>query len=408
MLEECGVGVPKERRMSTGSKVLPSVVAIAIATLASAASTLLNAQPTAPASVGIGDSDLGGVVTSAQGPEAGVWVIAETHGLPTRYIKIVVTDEQGRYVLPELPKANYEVWVRGYGLVDSPKVKSAPGKILNLNATVAPNQAATAEIYPAGWWFSMLKIPDKSLFPGTGAGGNGMSERVRSQGQWLAGIKTLGCGSCHQLGNKPTRLISKELGSFDSSYAAWMHRLQIGPAAEIMIRNIGELDTPNVIRNFADWTDRIAAGELPKSKPARPTGVERNVVITMWDWAGPKDYLHDEIATDKRNPTVNANGKIYGATEDSTDLMPVLDPVANTVTQVKLFPRDATTPAGMFISQNSDFPKLPSLYWGSEKMWDAQTTPHNPMFDHLGRVWLTTRIRQPNTPAFCKKGSEHP
>ena len=393
--------------MRTRITLLLGLAAIAIAAFASAPATQVNAQQTAPAGVSIGDSDLGGVVASAKGPEAGVWVIAETRDLPTRYIKIVVTDDQGRYVLPDLPKANYEVWVRGYGLVDSPKVKGAPGKILNLNAVAAPNESAAAEIYPAGWWFSMLRIPDKRLFPGTGAGGNGMSERVRSQGQWLAGIKMLGCGSCHQIGNKPTRQISKELGSFDSSYAAWMNRLQIGPAAEIMIRNIGELDTPNVIRNFADWTDRIAAGELPKSKPSRPSGVERSVVITMWDWAGPKDYLHDEIATDKRNPTLNANGKIYGATEDSTDLIPVLDPMTNSVAQVRLYPRDADTPTGMFISQGN-FPKLPSLYWGEEKMWQSQTTPHNPMFDDKGRVWFTTRIRGASTPAFCKKGSDHP
>jgi hypothetical protein len=37
-------------------------------------------------------------------------------------VKIVVTDDRGRYVVPDLPRANYNVWVRGYGLVDSPKV----------------------------------------------------------------------------------------------------------------------------------------------------------------------------------------------------------------------------------------------------------------------------------------------
>src|SRR5882757_3716864 len=62
---------------------------------------------------------IGGTVIGPKGPEAGVWVIAETKDLPTRYIKIVVTDDQGRYLLPDLPKAKYKVWVRGYGLVDS-------------------------------------------------------------------------------------------------------------------------------------------------------------------------------------------------------------------------------------------------------------------------------------------------
>src|SRR5262249_3107324 len=174
-------------------------------------------------------------------PEAGVWGIGEARDLPTRFIKIVITDDQGRYVIPELPKgATYDVGGRGYGLVDSEKVKSAPGRILNLSAVVAPSEAAAAEYYPAQWGFGMVRVRGRSLFAGGGAAGNGMPEKIRSQGQWLASIKTLGCGSCHQLGNKPTRLISEALGKFDSSYAAWTHRLQVGPAAEIMIRNIGE------------------------------------------------------------------------------------------------------------------------------------------------------------------------
>src|SRR5262245_21233875 len=94
-----------------------------------------NAQQT----VSIDNDDIGGVVTSSKGPEAGVWVIAETSDLQTKLVKIVVTDDAGRYVLPDLPKANYSVWVRGYGLVDSQKVTAAPGKVVNLTATIAPN-----------------------------------------------------------------------------------------------------------------------------------------------------------------------------------------------------------------------------------------------------------------------------
>src|SRR5262249_30328154 len=190
----------------------------------------------------------------------GVWVIAETRDLPTRFIKIVVTDDQGRYVIPELPKgATYDVWVRGYGLVDSEKVKSAPARVLNLSAVAPPSGAAAAEDSPAQWWTSMPKNPEKGLFPATGTAGNGMPEKIRSQGQWLASIKTLGCGSCHQLGNKPTRLISEALGKFDSSYAAWTHRLQVGPAAEIMIPNIGQNDTTRATSNFGHRTQRGAA-----------------------------------------------------------------------------------------------------------------------------------------------------
>src|SRR4029077_19666206 len=120
-------------------------------------------------------ADIGGVVTSSKGPEAGVWVIAETTELPTKFTKIVVTDDRGRYLMPDLPKANYKVWVRGYGLVDSQAIQSAPGQILNLAAVVAPSARAAAEYYPAVYWFSLMHVPDKSEFPGTGPKGNGIN-----------------------------------------------------------------------------------------------------------------------------------------------------------------------------------------------------------------------------------------
>src|SRR5258706_15313411 len=108
-----------------------------------APATTARAQPATAAQVRIDADDIGGVVTGASGPEAGAWVIAETRDLPTKYVKIGVTDDRGRYLMPDLPKANYDVWVRGYGLVDSPKVNSAPGKPLDLKPVPAPN-ATTA------------------------------------------------------------------------------------------------------------------------------------------------------------------------------------------------------------------------------------------------------------------------
>src|ERR1700760_509452 len=124
-------------------RILCGIVALIAITVSSA-----RAQQATTPLVTIDDDDLGGVVRSPSGPEAGVWVIAETHDLPVRYIKIVVTDDQGRYVIPDLPKANYDVWVRGYGLVDSAKVKSEPGKQLNLTAVPAPNDKEAAKYYP--------------------------------------------------------------------------------------------------------------------------------------------------------------------------------------------------------------------------------------------------------------------
>src|SRR5215467_13564067 len=209
---------------------------------------------------------------------------------------------------------------------------------------VAPSPAAAAEYYPAVYWYSMLKVPDKSAFPGTGEA-NGIPENLKSQAQWLDIVKTNGCFTCHQLGNKATRTIPKEFSHFKTSTEAWERRIQSGQAMTQMTTNIGRLDTQRALKLFADWTDRIAAGDLPASRPSRPQGVERNVVVTLWDWAGPKDYLHDEVSTDKRNPTVNANGLIFGATEESTDLFPILDPMNHKATRVEMLVREPKTPS---------------------------------------------------------------
>jgi len=388
------------RRLVSGVSV--GFVGIALALSVAVSFIGSTAQQAVSESIRIDDDDIGGVVTGPNGPEAGVWVIAETADLPTRFVKIVVTDDQGRYVVPDLPKATYSVWVRGYGLVDSPKVRTEPGKIVNLKSVVAPNAAAAAEYYPAIYWYAMLKVPDKSEFPGTGLGGNGIPVTLKSQAQWLDVVKTNGCYTCHQLGNKATRTIPKDLGHFTSSTEAWARRIVSGQAMTQMTNNIGRLDARRALALFADWTDRIAAGELPASKPTRPEGIERSVVVTLWDWAGPKDYLHDEVSTDKRNPRVNANGLIYGATEESRDLFPVLDPVSHKATQVKMPVRDPNTPSS---KQN---PMTPSPYWGDEPIWDSQTSMHNPMFDEKGRVWFTSRVGAPANPDFCKRGSDHP
>ena len=111
-----------------------------------------------------------------------------------------------------------------------------------------------------------------------------------------------------------------------------------------MVNTISQLDPQLAFQYFGEWTDRIAKGELPFTKPPRPQGIERNVVLTLWDWSRPEAYLHDLTPTDRRNPTVNANGKLYGTAEESTDYLPVLDPAHNSVSEIKHPVRDPNTP----------------------------------------------------------------
>ena len=383
--------------MRTRSIVRISGVLVGFVALLSAA------MPRPGARVHVAENDIGGVVTGPRGPEAGVWVIAETNDLPTKFVRIVVTDDQGRYLIPDLPKASYSVWVRGYGLVDSPKSKSAGGQTLNLTAVAAPNARAAAAYYPAGYWFSMLKVPEKSEFPGTGLTGNGISPNVKSQGDWIRTIKSGTCMACHQLGSKGTRELPPAYSQIKPSVAAWERRVQSGQAGSQMLSAIDNLGKPRALSLFADWTDRIAAGEVPASAPQRPQGVERNIVITEWDWADPKSYLHDVVSTDRRNPTINANGLLYGSLELSSDYLPVLDPVHNTISRVPLTVRDPATPVATGPNTGA-----PSAYFGDEPPWTSKNNVHNAMFDEKGRVWITSTIRPADNPAFCKAGSTHP
>ena len=142
--------------MSFRQLLFSTAAAIGITAMALAVPDSVGAQQTV---IQIDKDDIGGVVSGPNGPEAGVWVIAETTELPTKHAKIVVTDDQGRYVIPDLPNANYQVWIRGYGLVDSPKVRAKPGQQLNLTAVPAPNERSAAQYYPAIYWYALMRVP---------------------------------------------------------------------------------------------------------------------------------------------------------------------------------------------------------------------------------------------------------
>ena len=390
------------RIMKTRSGFRLNVAALAVAASLAAAPAWLHAR--SAAAIEIGSTDIAGVVTGAKGPEAGVWVIAETTDLPTKFARMVVTDGRGRYLIPDLPTANYSVWVRGYGLVDSPKLFGKPGQMLNHRAVPAPNAAAAAHYYPAIYWYTMMKIPPASDFGGT----SDIPKNI-TQAAWLKQMNNVDCIGCHQLGQESTRTIPAQFGSFESGRDAWMRRLQAGQVGEAMTNRIAGQFGGVPYKYFGDWTDRIAKGELPKAKPPRPQGVERNIVITSWEWGEANKYLHDLIASDRRNPTVNAYGPLYGAPEYSTDNMPILDPKTNTVTFFKLPVRDPEMPLSLGPGHAAGIkPLQPSAFWGDEQIFDTRANNHNSMYDKQGRLWLNATVRGMDNPAFCKKGSDHP
>jgi hypothetical protein len=383
-------------------RLLLSALAIGIALSLASWMSKTSASPRANAAVSVDKEDIGGVVSSSKGPEAGVWVIAETTDLPTKFVKIVVTDDQGRYLIPELPKANYKVWVRGYGLVDSKAVQSAPGKTVDLKAVIAPDAKAAAQYYPSNYWYALLQFPPKSDFPGTGASGNGISPNVKDQAQWIDDAKVNSCEACHQLGDKATREIPASLGHFDSSAAAWARRISSAQAGvEMNTFLAGWYGRDRALAMYADWTDRIKAGEYPKEAPPRPQGVERNIVITEWDWGTPKEYFHDLIGTDKRNPTINPNGMVYGTHEEANDLITYLDPIHNTTGEIPIPVTEGTPYAAK--QDMSD----PSPYWGNEMIWSSKANAHSDVMDSKGRVWFTDVTKPRDNPAYCKQGSNN-
>jgi hypothetical protein len=341
-----------------------------------------------------------GVVTSEKGPEAGVWVIAETTDLPTKYRKIVVTGDGGRFLLPQLPnRASYKVWVRGYGLVDSAKVDAKSGANLNLTANVAKTPQEAAKVYPSNYWFAMMQIPAASDFPGKGidANGNGIPTSYKSREQYVFDMN--GCIRCHQIGHEWTRIIPPGTEKdYTSTVDSWDKRVRMGQRASEMNNLMTSMGRQRALRMFADWTDRIAKGEVPAAPP-RPQGLERNVVLTEWEWGTTMTKIHDIAVTDKRNPRVAPNSPVYG-TDIARDYLSVLDPVTAS-TREMLIPtledRKTMTPN---YAQSGYIARLGTLDRFNP------TNIHNPMKDADGRVWYTANLRPANLqPAWCKEGS---
>ena len=337
-------------------------------------------------------------------------VIAETTDFPVKFRKIVVTDDLGRYLIPELPSANYKVWVRGYSLVDSKPVLTKPGKTLALTAVIAPNARAAAQYYPANYWYSLLRVPPKEAFPMTvdvpGPVGGGPAvglQVIDSQDTWIDDLK--GCVICHQMGDKATREIPPGLGAFDSTIEAWDQMLKIGGNAG-GANLVNQMGHKQMVGFYADWTDRINKGEVPPAPP-RPAGIERNLVLSIWDAGSPTTFMHDVISTDKRDPKLNANGAIFGIDYHNGTIV-IMDPVNNT-NQVISLPT-LVDKKNMLANQNgrvepSDAVKSP--YWTPQEFdpIDDATNPNSLTMDELGRVWMTSNVRASENPDICKEGS---
>jgi len=324
------------------------------------------------------DGVIEGTVTSgADKPEAGVWVIAQTDDTPTPLRKIVVTDDAGKYVLPELPDAEYDVWVRGYGIKDSAKSTAKPGSTVDISAEAATGRDA-ARVYPANYWLSLFKP-------------------TQAADEWVGGFK-LGCELCHQMGAAPTRLATSKAFEDGMKKAGVMHGTAQG------------LGGAPFIASLTDWGKRIADGEVPEAPP-RPEGAERNMVITQWEWGDQFTYAHDEITTDKRDPTLNANGKVFGV-DLANDRMLEVDPRTNTASETKVPTRDGwdtpwceqnykAAPGAEGVEQKVEdggFGTLGCPVAGGESAFKGKyhnpANPHNPMMDKDGKIWITTQIRR--------------
>ncbi len=354
-----------------------------------------------------------GTVTSDKGPEAGVWVIAETNDLQTKMIKTVVTDDQGRYMLPDLPAVNYKVWVRGYGLVDSTPIDSKPTTApVALKVATAKTPAEAAKVYPGDYWLSLLAPPAKNLFPGTGPksdtnpNGNGLGAGMIDQDHWINTLKS-GCNFCHQLGSPLSRDVQHVFAAkpdLPKTHAdAWEWRLGVGVRGTNMYGTLTQMGKDETVKALASWTERIEKGELPPPPP-RPSGIERNIVSTQWDVGDDHSFMHDQISTDKNHPDLNGGGPNYAVNAGHGQLV-MLDQADNSTYSLDIPTRD--TPDK--VPSRFPAPNRPSFFWGNEHLWSNPpydpADPHNPMMDSKGRVWLTSKIRGNPEPAWCSDPS---
>ena len=313
--------------------------------------------------------DIDGSVTVTDGDPSGLWVIAETTDTPTPFRKIVVTNDDGRFVIPDVPSgAVYQVWLRGYGIEDSAKFRARSEHIVDFEISEAATVQAAAQSYPANYWLSMITLPETSEFPGTGS--NGLGTQMEYQGDWVDGVKDR-CQLCHQMGHVFTRVFP-EGANYASTRAGWDARVQLG---EQMNNQMNAMGRQRALDIFTDWTDRINAGEVPPAPPRPSDYPEQNIVISQWTWVDPGVFVHDNISTDKRHPDLARyhHGRVFGVSQSHAK-MPSTDPQTHQTQD--LFMDN--------LARNGN-------------AWNI----HNPMLDELGILWTTSSVRQNENPDWC-------
>jgi len=239
--------------------------------------------------------EIRGTVMSARGPEAA------SGSLPRRTI---FKHDSPRSSSPTMPAAisfricrrrstalGTRLWSRGLS-----QVRRDAGTRIGYQGAHGQGCGDGATIYPAAYWYAMMKIPEEAQVAALAGGRNG----------YLMWMKNMGCVGCHHLGNLATRTIPESLGSFKSSQEAWLRRLQSGPGGRPDDQHRAGHAGRNSNSLSGGLTDRIAAGEVPAAQPARPSGVERNIVATVRDWSDRQGLLARSVGNRSRHPSVNA------------------------------------------------------------------------------------------------------